>query len=69
MTDRLDCKAVSRLLSDGLDRELPATERARLRLHLAICEACRNVEEQMALLRRAMQRPGRSDDGGPGDAP
>ena len=62
MTDRLTCKEVSRLLSDGRDGELPAAQRARLRLHLALCEACRNVEQQMSFLRRAMRGLGRDDE-------
>jgi predicted anti-sigma-YlaC factor YlaD len=63
MTDRLTCKEVSRLLSDARDGELPPAQRARLRLHLALCEACRNVEQQLAFLRRAMRGLGRDDDG------
>lgn len=62
MTAKLDCKAVSRLLSESQDRLLPEAEQARMRLHLAACEACRNVEEQMAFIRRAMARLGRDPD-------
>jgi predicted anti-sigma-YlaC factor YlaD len=62
MTDHLTCKEVSRLLSDGRDGEIPAAQRARLRLHLALCEACRNVEQQVAFLRRAMRGLGRDDE-------
>jgi predicted anti-sigma-YlaC factor YlaD len=54
--DDLDCKQVSRLISDGQDKQMPPFDRARLRLHLVICEACRNVDEQMQFLRRAMRR-------------
>jgi predicted anti-sigma-YlaC factor YlaD len=53
---KLDCKDVSRLLSDSQDQALPAAERARLRLHLVICETCRNVDEQMQFIRQAMKR-------------
>jgi Putative zinc-finger len=53
---RLDCKTVSRLISDGQDKLMPPSERTRLRLHFVVCEACRNVEEQMQFLRRAMRR-------------
>ena len=56
-----DCRQVSRLLSAGQDRTLPAAERARLRLHLAMCDACRNVERQLAFLRRALHGLGRED--------
>ena len=51
----LDCKEVSRLISDGLDQTLPAPERARMRLHFVICQTCRNVDEQMQFLRQAMR--------------
>jgi predicted anti-sigma-YlaC factor YlaD len=53
---QLDCQQVSRLISDGLDETLPAPERARMRLHFVICETCRNVDEQMQFLRRAMRQ-------------
>lgn len=78
----LDCQDVSRLLSERLDHQLGAPDRARARLHLVMCQSCRNVEEQMAFMRRAMQAlgqrepeirmPGASDpkspDAGPTDA-
>lgn len=51
----LDCKDLSRLISDRQDLKLPEAERARMRLHLVICETCRNVDEQFAFLRRAMR--------------
>ena len=64
MTDELTCKEVARLISEGLDAELPASEGARLRLHFAICENCRNVNAQMAFLRQATRalRPPDADD-------
>lgn len=52
---RLSCQEMSRLLSAQQDADLPAPDRARMRLHLVMCEACRNVDEQMAFLRRAMR--------------
>jgi len=68
-TDKLTCKEVARILSDGLDADMPAPQRARLRLHLVVCEACRNVEQQFDLLRRLMRRAGpeERDDDEPGD--
>ena len=51
----LDCKDVSRMISDGQDLTLPAPERARMRLHFVVCETCRNVSEQFDVLRRAMR--------------
>jgi predicted anti-sigma-YlaC factor YlaD len=58
MNEKLTCKDVSRILSDGLDAEMAPAERARLRLHMVVCEACRNVEQQFDLLRRLMKRQG-----------
>lgn len=62
---RLSCREASRLLSERLDTSLLAGDRARLRLHVAICEACRGVDQQFDVIRRAMRKL--SDD--PPDAP
>jgi predicted anti-sigma-YlaC factor YlaD len=50
------CAEVHRLVSEGLDRELSLTERARVRLHLMICDACTTFSGQMKLLRQAMRQ-------------
>ena len=52
----ITCKEASRLLSQAMDQKLPPWERARLRLHLAICDACTNFSRQLGLLRRALGR-------------
>jgi hypothetical protein len=52
----LSCKEVTRLVSQGLDRELTFGERTSLRVHFVICKGCRNVNRQLAFLRRAMQK-------------
>jgi predicted anti-sigma-YlaC factor YlaD len=51
----LDCKEVSRLISEGLDQDMTVPERARLRCHFVICQTCRTVDEQMKFLRRAVK--------------
>ncbi len=51
----LSCRDVTQLVSEGLDRELPPAEQARLRAHFAICRGCRSVRERLQFLRRAMQ--------------
>ena len=63
---KLTCKDVARILSDGLDTEMAPAERARLRVHMVICEACRNVEQQFELLRRLVRKaePPDGDDSG-----
>jgi hypothetical protein len=51
----LSCKETSRLLSQGEDRQLGFGERIALRVHLAICDGCRNVSAQFKFLRLAMK--------------
>ena len=60
----LNCKEVSRIVSEGLDRELPAEARARLHAHLAICRGCASLSERFAFLRRAMTRLASRDEPG-----
>lgn len=55
MKRELDCKEVARLLSDDHEQPMPPTLRARLRLHLVVCTACRNVDAQFRFLREAMR--------------
>jgi predicted anti-sigma-YlaC factor YlaD len=52
----LSCKDAARLVSQGLDRRLGFGERVALRVHLAICNGCRNFKKQTAFLRRATRR-------------
>ena len=52
----LSCKQVTRLVSQGLDRDMSFTERVRLRVHLAICDGCTNFREQVAFVREAMAK-------------
>lgn len=51
----LSCKETARLLSQGQDRKLAFGERVALRVHLAICDGCRNVSAQFRFLRVAVQ--------------
>ncbi len=54
----LSCKEASELMSAALDRRLTLGERWSLRLHLAVCAACRRFQEQMAFVREACRRFG-----------
>ena len=54
----LSCKDASRLVSQGLDRNLGFGERIALRVHLAICDGCTNFKNQVAFLRKAISRLG-----------
>lgn len=51
----LSCKQTTRLLSQGEDRKLAFGERVALRVHLAICNGCRNVNAQFRFLRVAVR--------------
>jgi predicted anti-sigma-YlaC factor YlaD len=52
----MSCKQATRLVSQGLDRELGFTARVRLRVHLAICDGCTNFRKQIGFLREAMAK-------------
>jgi hypothetical protein len=58
----LSCKETTRLLSQGEDRKLAFGDRVALRLHLAICDGCRNVSAQFRFLRLAVNSLSRDDD-------
>ena len=60
----LSCKETARLLSENADRELAFGERLALRVHLAICRGCRNVDAQFRFLRSAVQALTRDADEG-----
>ena len=51
----LSCHDATRMISEAQERRLGQMERVSLRLHLALCAACRRFERQLPLLRRAMR--------------
>lgn len=51
----LSCKQASRLISQSLDRPLDWRERLALKLHLALCDACRQFTRQLHWLRGALR--------------
>jgi len=51
----ISCKESTRLVSQGLDRELAFGERVALRVHVAICLGCRRAGAQMRFLRKAVR--------------
>ncbi len=58
----MNCKQAVRLLSDAMDRDLPAGERLALRLHTLICAGCRHYRQQLSFLRQACQQQVAADD-------
>jgi len=51
----LSCRETTRLISQGLDRDLALGERVALRVHFLYCLGCRRANRQLAFLRRAVQ--------------
>lgn len=51
----VSCRESTRLVSQGLDRELAFGERLALRVHFAYCLGCRRARRQMTFLRRAVR--------------
>jgi predicted anti-sigma-YlaC factor YlaD len=67
MLGMLNCRQVSDLLSDRLDRDLRPMERLGLRIHLSMCKGCARVEQQLEFLRKAVSGlPGSGNDRGSG---
>lgn len=54
----LSCRETTRLVSQGLDRELAFGERVALRVHFAYCLGCRRASRQMKFLRQAVRELG-----------
>ena len=48
----LSCKEATRLVSEGLDRELPFWRRMGLRLHVVMCRGCSRYTRQITALDR-----------------
>lgn len=49
----LNCREVTHLLSEAQDRKLDLIERLPLKVHLVMCQGCRNFDKQLHLLRAA----------------
>jgi predicted anti-sigma-YlaC factor YlaD len=45
------CQEITRLVSEGLDRQLSWRERLALRMHLTMCSLCRAYRRQLLGLR------------------
>jgi hypothetical protein len=48
----LNCKEVTRLISEGLDRRLSLWQRINLRMHMMWCGACATYKRQLEGLHR-----------------
>jgi hypothetical protein len=50
-----NCREVTRLVSESLDRKLPLSERIGVRIHLLMCRLCPEAKRQMLFIREAMR--------------
>ncbi len=53
----LKCADSTRIVSESLDRKLPATERWAVGFHAFVCRSCRRYKRQLMFLRAVMQAP------------
>ena len=47
----MKCQEITQLASEGMDRKLGLMERAGMKLHMMMCQSCRNFEQQMTTIR------------------
>ena len=52
----MNCKEVSRLLSESMDRKLSFWERIGLWFHLSMCKLCKGFSKDLQQLREAARR-------------
>lgn len=55
MSAIFSCREASRLASTAVDRPLPFARRVELRLHLAMCAACRAYRRQIRAIDRLLR--------------
>jgi hypothetical protein len=53
-----DCKNITPLISESLDRKISLKEKIELKLHFFTCEACVRYLSQIKFLREAIQKQG-----------
>lgn len=62
----LNCREVTRLLSESQERPLALPERMSLKMHVMMCSGCRNFGKQMQTLRQITRAYARGEDKGGG---
>jgi hypothetical protein len=50
-----NCKEVSEMVSESMDRALPFYQRVLIRMHLLMCKYCARCKEQYETIRAAMR--------------
>jgi hypothetical protein len=61
-----NCKSVTQILSESMDRDLPIHHRVLIRMHLLMCKYCARFNHQLLVIREVCRSeemmPGDSDD-------
>jgi hypothetical protein len=61
-----NCKAVTQIVSESMDRVLPIHHRVLIRMHLMMCKYCARFNRQLLIIREVCRSeeimPGESDD-------
>ncbi len=52
----LTCKQASQIISQSLDNPLSRSDRTKLKFHLFICNTCTRFNQQLRLIKDAVQR-------------
>lgn len=55
-----NCKDISRLVSESMDRRLSWRQRFGIRFHLLMCRYCSRYQKQLLLLRRLLRQQSES---------
>ena len=57
----MNCRQISRLVSEGRDRKLSLRERFGMRIHLAVCSFCRSFLREVERLGLLANHVGRAE--------
>lgn len=57
-----NCKEVTRLVSESLDRKLPIHQRTGIRVHLFMCKFCSRYQQQLMFLRKNLSTSAMHDE-------
>lgn len=56
LTGNFSCQEMARLMTEYLEGSLPFGKRMRFRMHLFMCNACRNLFKQLKITVQTLQR-------------
>ena len=51
-----NCRKVTQMVSEAMDRKLPLYQRAMIRIHLLMCKYCARFRDQLQVIRELSRR-------------